>query len=81
MVEARGWQTGFMFFRIWRLFKCSFQIWLAAHASRMSAALAYFTMLSMAPLVLIAIAIAGYAFDDQLAEQQIVDQVARFYDT
>ncbi len=67
-----------MFFRIWRLFKCSFQIWLAAHASRMSAALAYFTMLSMAPLVLIAIAIAGYVFDDQLAEQQIVDQVAVF---
>ena len=67
-----------MFSQIWRLFKCSFQIWLAAHASRMSAALAYFTMLSMAPLVLIAIAIAGYVFDNQLAEQQIVDQVAMY---
>lgn len=44
----------------------------------MSAALAYFTMLSVAPLVLIAIAIAGYVFDDQLAEKQVVDQVAIF---
>ncbi|MCH2180583.1 MAG: YihY/virulence factor BrkB family protein [Mariniblastus sp.] len=65
-------------FRFWRLFKGSFQIWLAAHASRMSAALAYFTMLSMAPLVLIAIAIAGYVFDDQLAEEQIIKQVEIF---
>ena len=67
-----------MFSRIWLLIKCSFQIWSAAHASRMSAALAYFTMLSVAPLVLIAVAIAGYVFDDQLAEQQVVEQVATF---
>ena len=67
-----------MLFRFWRLLKGSFQIWIAAHASRMSAALAYFTMLSMAPLILIAIAIAGYVFDDQLAEEQIVKQVEIF---
>ena len=67
-----------MLSRFWRLFRYSFQIWSAAHASRMSAALAYFTMLSVAPLVLIAIAIAGYVFDDQLGEKQVVDQVAIF---
>ena len=44
----------------------------------MSAAMTYYTMLSLAPLLTIAIAIAGYLVDDNLARQEIVDKVALF---
>ena len=53
----------------------TFQIWGQAQASRMSAAMTYFTMLSLAPLLVIAIAIAGFVYDGQIAEQQIIEQV------
>lgn len=35
----------------------------------------YYTMLSLAPLLMIAIAIAGYVFDDQLVESEIIQSV------
>lgn len=38
----------------------------------------YFTMLSLAPLLLIAIAIAGYVFDDRLIESEIIQNVRSF---
>ncbi len=41
----------------------------------MSAALTYYTMLSLAPLLMIAIAIAGYIYDDQLAQAEVLEQV------
>ena len=45
----------------------------------MAAALTYFTMLSLAPTLVLAIAIAGFVFEDQLAaEDEIVEQVTRF---
>ncbi len=64
-----------MFKRIWKLISSTFIIWGNANASRMSAALAYFTMLSLAPLLMIAIAIAGYVFDSQAAQAEIIEQV------
>ena len=44
----------------------------------MSAALTYYTMLSLAPLLMIAIALAGYLFDEGLARSEIIEQVGRF---
>lgn len=44
----------------------------------MAAALTYFTMLSLAPLLMMAIAIAGFVFGDQLAEEEILEQATRF---
>ena len=44
----------------------------------MSAALTYFTMLSLAPLLVMAIAIAGFVFGDKMAEAEIVELAARF---
>lgn len=55
----------------------TFSIWARANASRMSAALAYFAMLSLAPCLMIAIAIAGYIYDDGVAATEIVKQVER----
>jgi len=41
----------------------------------MSAALTFYTMLSLAPLLMIAIAIAGYVYDDQVAQAEVLEQV------
>ena len=41
----------------------------------MSAALTYFSMLSLAPLLVIAIAIAGVFYSDGVAQEEIVEQV------
>jgi membrane protein len=41
----------------------------------MAAALTYYAMLSLAPTLMIAIAIAGYLFDDQLAEAEILTTI------
>ncbi len=67
-----------MFRRIGQLFYSSYRIWADTNASRMSAALTYFTMLSLAPLLVMAIAIAGFAFGDKMAEAEIVELAARF---
>lgn len=44
----------------------------------MAAAMTYYTMLSLAPLLMIAIAIAGYMFDHRLVESEIREQVKLF---
>lgn len=64
--------------RIWKLITSSISIWGSARASLMSAAMTYFTMLSLAPLLVIAIAIAGLFYGDVLAKQEIIEQVTRF---
>jgi membrane protein len=46
--------------------------WNAHHAMRLGAALAYYTIFSIGPLLLIAIAIAGLVFGPEAANQQIV---------
>src|SRR5215207_10904805 len=51
------------------------QSWSADRAPRLGAALAYYTALSIAPLLLVVIAIAGLAFGDEAARGEIVSQI------
>ena len=44
----------------------------------MAAAMTYYAMLSLAPTLIISIAIASYIFDDQLAEQEILTAIRKF---
>ena len=53
--------------RIWKLIQRSFIIWGQANSSRMAAALTFFTVLSLAPLLVMAIGIAGFIYGDQAA--------------
>jgi membrane protein len=46
---------------VWKLLKDTFTEWSQDNASRLAAALAYYTVFSIAPLLIIAIAIAGIA--------------------
>lgn len=46
-------------------------------APRLGAALAYYTLLSVAPLMILMVAICGLAFDKTTAERDLLDQVQR----
>ena len=67
-----------LFFRpraISALLKTAYLEWSKDKAPRMSAALAYYTIFSLAPLLIIAIAIAGLAFGIEAAQGEIAGQI------
>src|SRR5512147_2644918 len=57
------------------LFKLSYQGWKEDHASRLAAALAYYTIFSLAPLLIIAIAVAGLIWQRDAVQTQVLDQI------
>jgi membrane protein len=63
---------------IWQLLKETFQEWSDDKASRLAAALAYYTIFSIAPLLIIVIAIAGAVFGEDAARGEIVRQIEGF---
>ncbi len=59
----------------WTLTKTAASSWVDDYAQSMGAALAYYTMFSIAPLLLIVISIAGLLFGVEAARGEIVDQL------
>jgi membrane protein len=57
------------------LLKETFSKWSGDSAPRMAAALAYYTAFSMAPLLIVAIAIAGLVLGHEAAQGKIVEQI------
>ena len=62
-------------YRIWRLITMTFKEWQEDNAARKAASLAYYTVFSIAPLLIIAIAVAGLALGQEAATGQIVGQI------
>jgi membrane protein len=60
---------------LWPLVKESVGAWIADYASSMGAALAYYTLFSIAPLLIIAIGLAGLFFGHEAAQGEIYDQL------
>lgn len=60
---------------IGQLFQEAFREWNEDQASRLAAALAYYTVFSIAPLLIIVIAIAGAVFGEDAARGEIVNQI------
>ena len=60
---------------IHELLKGTYDEWSRDKAPRMGAALAYYTIFSLAPLLVIAIAIAGFVFGTKAVEGRITDQI------
>jgi membrane protein len=56
------------------IFKRTYQDWKEDHASRLAASLAYYTIFSLAPLLVIAIAISGFIWRHEDVEAQIMAQ-------
>jgi membrane protein len=62
---------------IFLLFKDSFTAWSNDKAVLFSAALAYYTIFSIAPLIIIAISIAGLVFGETVAQQEVFAEIER----
>jgi len=60
---------------IWELLRATFAKWTADHAQQLGAALAFYTVFSLAPILLIVIGIAGLVFGQEAAEGQIIGQI------
>lgn len=60
---------------VWSLARETLSSWSDDYASSMGAALAYYTMFSIAPLLLIVISVAGLFFGEQAARGEILDQL------
>ena len=59
----------------WSLARETLESWSDDYASSMGAALAYYTMFSIAPLLLIVISVAGLFFGEEAARGEILDQL------
>jgi membrane protein len=60
---------------VWALVRESVMEWVGDRASRKGAALAYYTVFSLAPILILAIAIAGLFFGEDAARGEIYEQV------
>ena len=60
------------------LLKSTYLEWTNDNAPRMSAALAYYTIFSLAPLLIITVAVAGLAFGTEAAQGEISAQIEGF---
>ena len=59
----------------WSLLKETFAEWQRDKVDRMAAALAYYTLFSIAPLLVIAVAVAGAVFGQEAARGEVVAQI------
>jgi membrane protein len=59
----------------WQMLKETAEAWIDDKAFRMAAALAYYSVFSMAPVLLIAIGIAGLVFGEQAARGEVLGEV------
>jgi len=60
---------------LWDISKQAVTAWIDDYAPSMGAALAYYALFSIAPLVLIVVSIAGLVFGDDAARGQILEQL------
>jgi membrane protein len=60
---------------MWSLLKQSYDAWSEDKAPRLGAALAYYTIFSLAPLLIIMIGIAGLVFGEQAAHHELFAQI------
>lgn len=56
----------------WELTTATFNEWVDDKCPRLGAALSYYTIFSLAPMLIIAIAVAGLVFGEEAARGQIV---------
>src|SRR5215208_1982804 len=64
-----------LFSNLPNLLKLTYQGWKEDKASRLSAALAYYTIFSLAPLLIIVIAITGLFWQKDIVQSQVMNQI------
>jgi len=68
-------RTGYVSRAIWGLLRDAADGWMTHRASRTGAALAFYTVFSLAPVLTLSIAIAGFFFGEAAARGEIVGQI------
>ena len=58
---------------LWQLLKATVMQWVEDQPFQLAAALSYYTLFSLAPLLVIVIAVAGFAFGQEAAQNRIVE--------
>ena len=66
-----SWKPKFIF----QMLKATYKEWSNDQVPRMGAALSYYTIFSIAPLLVIAIAIAGFVFGEKAVQGQIMNEI------
>ena len=64
--------------RVFKLLKATFDDWVEDNALRLSAALAYYSIFSIAPLLVIAISVAGLVLGEDAARGQLAEQLQSY---
>lgn len=62
--------------RAWKLTRASFALWSDRYAARLGAAIAFYSIFSLTPLIMIAVLIAGLFVGTEFARQEFLDQIA-----
>jgi membrane protein len=62
--------------QVWALVRDAVSAWIDDDASSMGAALAYYTLFSLAPLLLISISLAGLLFGEEAARGEVMGQLS-----
>lgn len=75
MKSKRREEAGLHLTQLWNLVRKSVAAWVDDYAPSMGAAIAYYTLFSIAPLLIIAIAVAGLVFGQDAARGEIVAQI------
>lgn len=60
---------------LWNLLKKTYEEWSEDHAPRLAAALSYYTAFSIAPILVIAIAVVGLFYQREAAQEHLLAQV------
>lgn len=60
---------------LWAVVRASFQAWADDNAVQLSAAIAFYTIFSIPPLLFLALTITGNIFDTETAKSQLISQV------
>lgn len=61
---------------IWQVLKETGTQWDEDNVTRLAASLAYYTLLSIAPLIILAVAVTGLAFGEEAARQHIAGEIS-----
>jgi len=61
---------------VWQVLKETGTAWDEDNVTRLAAALAYYTLLSIAPLIIVAVAVTGLAFGEEAAREHIAGEIA-----
>lgn len=63
---------------MWNIIRITFAEWQDDQAARLAAALSYYTVFSLAPLLIIIIAVVGLVIGQQEAQGQVIGQIAGY---